>query len=134
MAVIRVADVEKKELRQKRLIAVLFAFCIAGFAYVGYYYYDITNRASLPEDLTQVDDTITKWQVDGLVSRFSASEAKLTVNRDRWSKLSRPERVGIVTQLARYCAHEGLTWKFKVVEDRSLAVVAEVGAKGLVVQ
>jgi hypothetical protein len=136
MTVRNAADVERKEKREKSLIVGLFAFCFVGFSLVFYHYIDIVNRSSLPEELAQVEDTVEEWRTSGLVERFDASQARLIVNDDRWKAMRKEEKLGIVTQLARFCADASKkeTWKLQVVESKSLAVVGEIGDRGLVVQ
>jgi hypothetical protein len=136
MTVRNAVDVEKKERREKRLVVGLFAFCIAGFSLIFYHYFDIINRASLPEDLAQVENTVEDWRTSGLVERFDATKATLVVNDDRWKAMRKEEKLGIVTQLARFCADASKkeSWKLQVVESKSLAVVGELGDRGLVVQ
>lgn len=136
MTVRNAVDVEKKEKREKTLVVGLFAFCIVGFSLVFYHYFDIVNRSSLPEDLAQVENTVEDWRSSGLVERFDPSQAKLVVNEVRWKAMKKEEKLGIVTQLARFCADASKkeTWKLQVVESKSFAVVGELGDRGLVVQ
>jgi hypothetical protein len=136
MTVRNVVDVENKERREKRLVGGLFAFCIAGFSLIFYHYIDVINRPSLPEDLAQVEQTIEDWHTSGLIERFDAPKARLVVNDDRWKSMRKEQKLGIVTQLARFCADASKkeSWKLQVIESKSLAVVGELGDKGLVLQ
>ncbi len=136
MTVTRVADEEKKERQQKRIVLVLFSICMVGFSYLVYDYYKIVNHASLPADLGQVEQAISGWRADGLVSDFEPAKAKLVVDEDRWKKMTREEKIGIVTQLARYCASgkSEPMWSFEVVGSKTSSVMGELGSKGLVIQ
>ncbi len=136
MTVTRVADEEKKERQQRRVLVVLFSICLIGFSYLVYDYYRIINRTALPEDLGHVDQTISSWQANGLVSEFEPAKAKMVVDEDKWNKMTKEEKIGIVTQLARYCASEKSEpmWSFEVVGSRTASVVGELGSKGLVIQ
>ena len=136
MTVTKIADEDKKERRQRRTIIALFSICLVGFSYLVYDYFGIVNRATLPEDLSQVDQTIHAWRTQGFVVRFDTASSTLVVNGQKWAELTRGEKVGIVTQLARYSAkrEERKTWSFLVVEDRSHSVVGELGPNGLLIQ
>ncbi|MBI5463573.1 MAG: hypothetical protein HY966_01305 [Ignavibacteriales bacterium] len=135
MAVKKISSEEQEERRQKRIILVLFAVCIVGFSYVVYDYFNIVKRTTLPDDLTKVSGTIKEWQSKGLVDRFDVESSKLIVNENEWNKMTRNEKVGIVTQLARFCSEEKKvsTWSFQVIGNRSSAIVGELGSRGLVI-
>ena len=136
MAVTNAADEEKKERRQKVVIILLFAVCLSGFSYLGYDYFQIVNRSTLPENFAGVDQTVASWQSTGLVEKFDVSTAKLVVDGQRWKSMSKVEKIGVVTQLARYCAGEKKreTWTLKVVDNATSSVVGEIGDRGLMVQ
>lgn len=136
MTVTKVVDEEKKDRRQKRAIIALFVVCMGGFSYIFYDYFNIVNRTTIPEDLGQVNQTITGWQSNGLIASFDVTQAKLVVNEDKWNGMTKAEKVGIVTQLARYCADSKKQdlWRFEVVGNRSSSVVGELGARGLMIQ
>ena len=136
MTVTKVIDEEKKERQQRRIIVALFSVCLIGFSYLVYDYYNIMNHAALPEDLEHVDQTISSWEANGLVSNFEPAKAKLVVDEDKWNKMTKQEKVGVVTQLARYCANgkSEAVWSFEVVGNKTSAVVGELGSKGLVIQ
>ena len=135
MTVTKVIDEDKKERQQKRVVIALFSVCIIGFSYLVYDYFTIVNHAAIPEDFAQVDQTINGWKSNGLVSSFDPSKEQLVVNEEKWNKLSKREKIGIVTQLARYCAAEKqrAAWKFEVVGSNTSSVVGQLGSKGLVI-
>jgi hypothetical protein len=136
MTVTKVVDEDKKERQQKRIVILLFSACILGFSYLVYDYFNIVNHTALPENFAQVDETVKNWEMNGLVYRFEPTKSKMVVDEDKWGKLTKAEKIGVVTQLARYCA-EGKreqAWAFEVVGNRSSTVIGELGARGLVVQ
>ena len=135
MTVTKVVDEEKRERKQKRVMVALFSVCVLGFSYLFYDYFNIVNHTTLPEDLSAVGETVDSWKSNGLVTSFDALQEKIIVREDRWSKLSKREKIGIVTQLARYCAEEQKAgqWKLKVIGNRSSSVVGELGDRGLVI-
>ncbi|HEY6951814.1 MAG TPA: hypothetical protein VI758_05370 [Bacteroidota bacterium] len=114
----------------------LFSICIFGFSYLVYDYFNIVNRTTMPEDFAKTDQTVRNWQSSGLVYRFDALQGKLVVNEDKWNVMTKQEKIGIVTQLARYCADQKKTdnWAFEVVGNRTSSVVGQLGARGLVIQ
>ncbi len=136
MTVTKVVDEDKKERQQRRLLVTLFSVCVLGFSYLIYDYFNIVNHTAMPEDLSQVGQTVDSWKSSGLVNRFDPSKDRLFVYEDKWDRLSREEKIGIVTQLARYCADAKKTgdWRFEVVGNRTSAVVGALGSNGLVIQ
>ena len=136
MTVTKIIDQDKKERQQRLLLVALFSICVIGFSYLVYDYFDIVNRATMSEDLAQVDQTVTRWKIGGLVSKFDPQQQKLVVFEDKWSKLTKAEKIGIVTQLARYCSDEKKAgaWRFEVVGNRTSSVVGALGSRGLVIQ
>jgi hypothetical protein len=135
MTVTKVVDEETRDRRQKRTMVALFSVCIIGFSYLVYDYFNIVNRTSLPENLSAVGKTINGWKSSGLVTSFDPSQDKMVVREDQWTTLSKQEKIGIVTQLARYCAEENKAgpWKFRVIGNHSSSVVGELGERGLVI-
>ncbi len=135
MTVTKVVDQDKKERQQKRVVLTLFSICVLGFSYLVYDYFSIVNHTALPEDFAQVDQTVKAWQMNGLVDRFEPSTAKLVVDEDKWHKMTRVEKIGVVTQLARYCADQkrDQAWAFEVVGNRTSSVVGELGSRGLLI-
>lgn len=136
MATVRIVDADKEERRQKRTIIVLFSVGILGLSYLVYDYTQIISRASIPENLNQVDPIIEKWQMDGLVQSFDAAKAKLVVHEQAWQDRRKEEKVGIVTQLARYCAQKNnsTVWTLTVVGSRNAQVLGEFGSSGLIIK
>lgn len=135
MTVTKVVDEDKRERQQKRVVLTLFSVCILGFSYLIYDYFNIVNHTALPEDFAQVDQTVQTWQMNGLVAHFEPAKAKLVVDEDKWDKMTKAEKIGVVTQLARYCADKknDQSWAFEVVGNRTSSVVGELGSRGLVI-
>jgi hypothetical protein len=136
MTVTKVVDEDKKERQQKRMVAVLFSICLLGFSYLVYDYFKIVNHTALPENFAQVDQTVKSWEMNGFVHGFEPTKAKMIVDEDKWDKMTKQEKIGVVTQLARYCAEgkKDQGWAFEVVGNRSSSVIGELGARGLVIQ
>ena len=136
MTVTKVVDEDKRERQQKRIVLTLFSICILGFSYLVYDYFNIVNHTALPEDFAQVDQVVKGWESNGLVSDFEPAKARLVVNEDKWERMTKEEKIGVVTQLARYCAdrQREQSWAFEVVGNRTSSVVGELGSRGLVIQ
>lgn len=135
MTVTKVVDEDKKERQQKRLVVTLFSICILGFSYLVYDYFNIVNNTALPEDFAQVNQTVHTWQANGLVSSFDPGKAKIVVDESKWNQMSKAEKVGVVTGLARYCA-EGKSerqWQIEVIGKNTSSVMGELGPRGLVI-
>lgn len=135
MPVTDVIDVSE-ERRQKRIILILFSVCALGASYLVYDYFSILNRATMPENLNDVEAVVAQWQAMGLVQSFDSYRAILTVNEEKWMERPREERVGIITQLARYCAERNKeeVWTLKVFSSGTSATLGEMGRNGLIVQ
>jgi hypothetical protein len=136
MTVTKVVDEDKKDRQQKRVVIILFSVCLLGFSYLVYDYFGIVNRTTLPENFAQVDETVKSWQMNGLVYRFEPAKSKMIVDEAKWDRMTKTEKIGVVTQLARYCAEgkRDQAWAFEVVGNRSSSVIGELGARGLVIQ
>jgi hypothetical protein len=136
MTVTKVADEDKKDRQQKRVVVILFSICILGFSYLFYDYFSIVNHTALPENFAQVDQTVKSWETSGFVYHFEESKARMVVDEDRWSRMTKEEKIGVVTQLARFCSEgkKQQTWAFEVVGNRTSSVVGELGSKGLIIQ
>jgi len=136
MTVTKVADAEKKERQQKQILVVLFSICILGFSYLIYDYFNIVDHPALPENFAEIDQTLQSWKKNGFVDQFEPAKAKLVVDEDTWAKLTKAQKVGYVTGLARFCAEgkKQQSWQFEVVGKRTSAVVGELGPNGLIVQ
>jgi hypothetical protein len=136
MTVTKVVDEDKKERQQKRAVIILFSVCLLGFSYLVYDYFGIVNRTTLPENFAQVDETVKSWEMNGLVYRFEPAKSKMIVDEAKWDRMTKTEKIGVVTQLARYCAEgkRDQAWAFEVVGNRSSSVIGELGARGLVIQ
>lgn len=132
----RVEDAEAEARRQKIIIIVLSSLCLVGFSYLVYDYIRITNRISLPENISQTDVVVRRLQAEGLVDTFDATRARLVVYEEHWNKKSREERIGIITQLARYCAQQNKEkiWLLSVYGKQSSALLGELGRSGLVLR
>ncbi len=136
MPVTSVAKADAEDLRQKRIVIILISVCVLGFSYAGYDYVQIVNRVSLPEDITQVVPIVEQWKREGLVQSFDPIQATLVVNEEKWNEQEREAKIGIITQVARYCAKKNNldVWTVKIVGSRSLATLGELGRRGLVLQ
>lgn len=136
MPVEKVVDVSKEDKRQRTLIIVLFAIGILGFTYLVYDYLQIVNRTTLPQNLSNVPSVVQEWKDEGFVYSFDVSKSELVVDEEKWSEKRRDEKVGIVTQLARYCAssNNSKTWQVRVIGNRTSAFLAGIGQSGLVIQ
>jgi hypothetical protein len=130
MTVTRVADEDKKDLQQKRVVVTLFSICILGFSYLVYDYFNIVNHTVLPEDLSQIEQSAKE------LGNYNPLQARLVVDEDKWAKMSKEEKIGIVTQLARDCAsrRKEPSWAVEVVGNRTSSVVAQLGSRGLLIQ
>ncbi len=136
MATVRIVDADKAEQRQKILVIVLFSIGFLGLSYLVYDYTQIINRVTIGENLSQVDPIIEKWQMDGLVQSFDATKAKLVVYEQAWQDRRKEEKVGIVTQLARYCAQKNNSsvWTLTVIGSQHAQVLGEFGSSGLIIR
>ena len=130
-----VAQVEKEDRRQTLIIIFLSALCLCGFSYVIYDYVQITNRIPLPQKLSEMDGVVKQLEEQGLVVSFNVSQSKLFVSGENWSNLSHEEKVGLITQLARYCADKNKSemWTLTVVDYRSTLLLGQLGTTGLIV-
>lgn len=135
MATVRIVDADKEDRRQRITIIALFAIGVLGISYLVYDYMRIVDRVSIPEDITRIDPIVQQWEQEGLVSSFDSQKAVLVVEEGKWDERKRDEKVGIVVQLARYCAKKNNSpnWNLKVVGSRSRATLGEMGQSGLVI-
>ncbi|MBI4417647.1 MAG: hypothetical protein HY563_02645 [Ignavibacteriales bacterium] len=133
MAVRTIDQAEAEDRRQRIMIITLFSVGILGLSYLVYDYLQIVNRASIPENLHSMDPIVAKWEAEGLVTDFDVPQARLIVNEAAWDRKERDEKIGIVTQLARYCAEKNAEtrWRLTVLGKRSSAVLGEIGTSGL---
>jgi hypothetical protein len=136
MAVRTIEKAEAEDRRQTITIVALFAVGIFGLSYLVYDYMQIINRATMPETLESVDPIVARWRAEGLVDSFDAAQARVVVNEAAWDERDRDEKIGIVTQLARYCAEKSpdRKWRITVLGKRSSVVLGEIGTSGLRVQ
>lgn len=136
MAVRTIEKADAEDRRQRVIIISLFSVGILVLSYLVYDYMRIINRATLPENLDAIDPIVAQWRAEGLVDSFDASLAKVVVNEVEWDRKDRDEKIGIVTQLARYCAEKSpdRKWRITVMGKRSLVVLGEIGSSGLRVQ
>lgn len=133
MAVRTIDQADAEDRRQRVVIITLFAVGIFGLSYLVYDYTQIVNRSSIPDNLNSVDPIVAKWQAEGLVDAFDVPQARLVVHESAWDTKEREEKIGIITQLARYCAEKNAEsrWRLTVVGKRSSAVLGEIGTSGL---
>lgn len=136
MAVRTIEKADAEDRRQRLVIISLFSVGILVLTYLVYDYIRIINRVALPEDLGAIDPIVAQWRAEGLVDSFDASQAKVVVNEIEWDRKDRDEKIGIVTQLARYCAEKNpdRKWKITVLGKRSSKMLAEIGDSGLRLQ
>lgn len=136
MATVRIIDADREDRRQRITIITLFVIGALGISYLVFDYLRIVDRVSIPEDVNKVDPIVQQWEQEGLVTSFDAQKAVLTVNEEKWDERKKDEKVGIIVQLARYCAKKNNTpnWSLKVIGNRSMATLGEMGQSGLVIQ
>ncbi|MEP0823294.1 MAG: hypothetical protein HRF44_10645 [Ignavibacterium sp.] len=133
MAVRTIDQAEAEDRRQRIIIITLFAIGIFGLSYLVYDYLQIVDRVAIPENINAVDPIVARWQAEGLVDAFDVPQARLVVNETAWDSKERDEKIGIITQLARYCAEKNAEtrWRLTVVGKRSSAILGEIGSSGL---
>ncbi len=136
MANVRIVNPEKEDRKQRILIVTLFAIGTLGISYLVYDYMRIINHVALPEDPNQVDPIVLQWKQEGLVSSFDPEKALLVVEESKWNERDKDTKIGIIVQLARYCAQKNnsSSWAVRVVGSTSRATLGEMGQSGLVVQ
>jgi hypothetical protein len=135
MTVTKVVDEDRKDRQQRRVVFTLFSICILGFSYLVYDYFNIVNHTALPENFAQIDESVKTLHMNGLVDRFEPAKAKIVVDEDKWGKMTKEEKIGLVAGFARYCADQkkDQSWAFEVVGNRTSSVVGELGSRGLVI-
>ncbi len=136
MATVRIVDADKEDRRQRVIVVTLFTLGILGISYLVYDYVRIINHVALPEDPNLVDPVVLQWKQEGLVSSFDAKNGLLVVDEKKWNSRDKESKVGIIVQLARYCAQKNNSpsWAFKVVGASTRSTLGEMGQAGLVVQ
>ena len=87
------AEADKEDRRQKGLIIALFVIGFLGLGYAVYDYMNLVDRATLPQDLTQVDPVIEKWKEAGLVYSFDTSKSTMVVNETEWNGKKKAEKM-----------------------------------------
>jgi len=126
---------EREDRKQKRIIVTLFVIGFIGLGYAAYDYLTLIDRAVLPQNLSEVDPVIEQWKSSGLVYSFDASKSTIVVNESEWAGKKRTEKIGIITQLARYCAEKNstTTWALTVKGRSTSATLGEMGQRGILV-
>ncbi len=129
------AQADKEDRRQKRIIITLFVIGFIGLGYAVYDYLDLVGHTALPQNLSQVDPVIEQWKASGLVHSFDAPNSTIVVNESQWAGKKRPEKIGIITQLARYCAEKNNsgTWALTVKGQNTSVTLGEMGPRGILV-
>ena len=129
------SQAEKEDRRQKGLIIALFIVGFLGAGYAAYDYMQLVDRATLPKNLSEVDPVIERWKANGLVHSFDASRSTMVVNETEWAGKKKAEKIGIITQLARYCAEQNnsSTWALTVKGRSSSVTLGEMGPRGILV-
>lgn len=135
MATVRIVDAEKEDRRQRIMVILLFIIGVLGISYLVYDYTRIINHVALPEDANLVDPMVAQWKQEGLVLSFDPANALLVVEEGKWNEKDKDTKIGIIVQLARYCARKNNSpsWVFKVVGSSSRITLGEMGKSGLVV-
>lgn len=128
-----VTTVAAEERRQQRTLITLFSIVCVGLALIVWDYYRIVNVTPLPENTSSYDLLVEQWKTEGFVKSLDVTKSVLVVNETLWEKRKRPQKVGIVTQLARYCAEKkgSHAWVLQVVGQGHGNVLAEIGNSGL---
>ena len=136
MATVRIVDADKEDRKQRIMVISLFAIGILGISYLVYDYIRIINHVALPEDPSHVDPIVQQWKQEGLVSSFDVKSALLVVEDNKWNERDKDTKIGIIVQLARYCAQKNNSpnWAVRVVGSSSRMTLGEMGHSGLVVQ
>jgi len=136
MATVRIINADKEDRKQRITIIALFAVGILGISYLVFDYMRIVNHVALPEDVNQVDPIVAQWRQEGLVSSFDSQKALLVVEEQKWNDRDKDEKIGIIVQLAKYCAkkNNSANWAVKVVGSQSRLTLGEMGQSGLIVQ
>jgi hypothetical protein len=106
---------------------------LLGVGYAAYDYITLVNLAVPPKDLEAVDPFIEQIKATGLVHSFDLKNAVLVVNEEKWSSKKKGEKIGIVTQLARYCAdkNQNPSWALTVKGRSTTATLGEIGPLGI---
>lgn len=128
-----VTTVVAEERRQKRILVSLFSVVFLGLVFVVWDYFRIINVTPLPESTSSYDLLVDQWKAEGFVKSLDVTKAVLVVNETQWEKRKRQQKVGIVTQLARYVAEKkgSQSWVLQVVSQGNGNVLAELGNSGL---
>jgi hypothetical protein len=130
---VKILNADEEERRQRRLLWVVLAVAVMAGTWAGFDYYDTVSTELLPEDIGKMDVVLDHWRSEGFVRDFVVRDALLLVDKGRWEKRKRVEKMNIVTQLARYCAEKNRTPSFllRVKAEASGPVLAEIGPRGL---
>jgi hypothetical protein len=133
MKVISAKKFEEQQRRTKYIIISLVAVFLLGVAFVLFNYLQIKGRVSVPKDLGQVELMLKTLEKEGLVVSFNPASAEMKVDETAWQDKSTDEKMGMVLQIARYCAdrNKSSELRLKVIGNRTSAIVAEMGSSGL---
>jgi hypothetical protein len=128
-----VTTVEAEERRQRKILLTLSSVVFVGLIFIVYDYFRIVNAHPLPEKTSQYEAILEKWKAEGFIKTFDLQNSVLVVNEAQWETRTRPEKIGVVTQLARYCAEKkkSQSWVLQVVGQNQGRVIAEMGNAGL---
>jgi len=131
MAVVTTVAAEEK--RQKRTLIALFSVVFLGLGFVVWDYFRIVSITPLPENTSSYDLIVEQWKSEGFVKSLDMTKRVLVVNETQWEKRQRPQKVGILTQVARYVAEKkgSNSWVLQVVGQSNGNVLAEIGNAGL---
>ena len=133
MKVISAKKFEEQQKRVKYIVLGLVGVFLLGVAFVLYNYLQTKGRVAVPKDISQVKQMVERLQSDGLVLTFNSKAAEMKVDETAWQDKSADEKMGMILQIARYCASQNGTneLKLKVTGNRASTPVAEMGASGI---
>ena len=133
MKVISAKKFEEQQRRTKYIVIGLFVVFLLGASFVLYNYLQVKGRVSIPKDLNQVELMVKTLEKEGLVLSFNPATAEMKVDETIWQDKSADEKMGMVLQIAKYCAsrNKSTELKLKVIGNRTSGVVAEMGSSGI---
>jgi hypothetical protein len=133
MKVISAKKFEEQQHRIRYIVIGLFVVFALGLGFVLFNYFQIKGRVSVPKDIRQVELMVKTLEKEGLVLSFNPTSAEMKVDETIWQDKSTDEKMGMVLQIARYCAsrNNSRELKLKVIGNHTGAVVAEMGSSGI---
>ena len=133
MKVISAKKFEEQQRRIRYIVIGLFAAFVLGLGFVLFNYFQLKGRVSVPKDVRQVELMVKTLEGEGLILSFNPASAEMKVDETIWQEKSTDEKMGMVLQIARYCAsrNNSSVLTLKVTGNRTSAVVAEMGSSGI---